>query len=45
MKCSDCVYFWREEWEEYPGCKWVSRCPGDFLPCEEEESEREEEEE
>ena len=34
MKCQDCCYLWKEEWEEYPCCHWVSRCPDDKAPCE-----------
>lgn len=37
MKCADCPYFWKEDWEDHPQCHWVSRCPDDFPPCEEED--------
>ena len=35
MTCKDCPYFWKEEDESYPSCKWTIRCPGDIPPCEE----------
>ena len=22
MKCSDCGYYWKEEWEDYPCCHY-----------------------
>ena len=37
--CAICGYFWKEDYEERPSCHWVSRCPDDFPPCEEEEYE------
>lgn len=37
MICKDCCYFWKDENEEYPGCHFVDRCPGDKAPCEEED--------
>ena len=36
LKCPDCGYHWKEEWEDYPSCHWESRCPGDVAPCDEE---------
>lgn len=38
MECKRCAYFWQEEDENYPGCKWVQRAPGEVAPCDEEES-------
>ena len=35
MTCKDCPYFWKEEYESYPSCKWAIRCPGEGPPCEE----------
>lgn len=37
MTCKDCPYFWKEEDESYPSCKWTIRCHGDIPPCEEDE--------
>lgn len=37
MTCKDCGYFWQEEYESYPSCKWKLRAPGDIPPCEESE--------
>lgn len=37
MTCKDCPYFWKEEDESYPSCKWTIRCPDDIPPCEEDE--------
>lgn len=34
MKCIECPFHWREEWERYPSCHWVKRCPDDMAPCE-----------
>lgn len=34
MRCSDCPYFWYDEYEEMEICHWESRCPGDLPPCE-----------
>ena len=34
LKCENCCYQWKEEWEDYPSCHWESRCPGDQAPCE-----------
>lgn len=39
MKCSDCCYFWKEDVEDYPSCKWESKAPGDMPPCEYDENE------
>lgn len=39
MKCSDCVYYWREDGDDYPSCKWEPKEPGDMAPCEYDESE------
>jgi hypothetical protein len=34
MKCTDCLYLWKEDAEKYPRCHWESRAPGDEPPCE-----------
>lgn len=36
LTCENCGYFWKEDDEERATCHWVSRCPNDFAPCEEE---------
>lgn len=36
MKCCDCPY-WYQERGDFPECNWISRCPGDCAPCEEED--------
>lgn len=41
MKCVECSYWWKNENEDYPGCKWESKGPGDLPPCEEEDFFRE----
>ena len=43
MNCVYCCYFWKEEDEDRPQCHWVSRCPDDFPPCEEDEDYEEDE--
>ena len=37
MKCADCAYYWKEDYEDRPQCHWESRCPGDMAPCDEED--------
>ena len=44
MNCVYCCYFWKEDGEDHPQCHWVSRCPDDFPPCEEEDELDEEDE-
>ena len=34
LKCKDCLYQWKEPWEEYPCCHWVVKAPDDKPPCE-----------
>lgn len=34
LRCSECCYQWKEEWEDYETCHWESRCPDDKAPCE-----------
>lgn len=43
MSCVYCCYFWKEDGEDRPQCHWVSRCPDDFPPCEEDEDYEEDE--
>ena len=47
MKCEDCNYFWQEEDEERPSCKFDdwNRYPGELAPCEEEDYEQSQDEE
>lgn len=33
MKCTDCCFYWKDEDEAYPSCKWEPRAPGDMAPC------------
>ena len=35
MRCEDCSYYWIEDGEKYPSCKYEG--PNDWAPCEEEE--------
>ena len=43
LKCENCGYLWKEEWEEYPSCHWTDGhgegslygTPWDIAPCEE----------
>lgn len=43
LQCKDCPYQYYDYDDEgnatssYEYCHWVSRCPGDIAPCEEEE--------
>lgn len=37
MKCTDCPYYWQEEWEDFPGCHCGE--PDGYAPCEYEEPE------
>lgn len=41
MDCKECCYFWKNEGEVYPSCKFETRCPGDLPPCEYDESDYE----
>ena len=38
LKCHDCCYYWKEDWETFAGCHWTERCPDDKAPCEYDES-------
>lgn len=42
LKCQNCGYYWQEDWEDYPTCKWSKF---GLAPCEEEDEEMEIEEE
>lgn len=35
MKCSDCGYWWKESWDDFPGCHFVG--PHQWAPCEQED--------
>lgn len=37
MNCKECCYWWKNEDEAYPGCKFEARCPGDLPPCEQDD--------
>lgn len=37
MICKECGYFWKNEDEDYPGCKFEPMCPGDLPPCEQDD--------
>lgn len=39
MTCKDCPYYWKEEWEKFPGCHFEERGPDDRAPCEYEDEE------
>lgn len=41
-ECKDCVFYWREDGEDYARCHFVERCPGDYAPCEEPDFDSEE---
>ena len=43
MKCAECLYWWKEDWEEYPSCH-CNEVAGD-APCEVEDWDEDEEEE
>lgn len=38
MKCVNCNYYWQEEWEDYPSCKYADPWPA---PCEYDDEEDE----
>lgn len=38
MKCKDCNYCWKEDYEDYSSCKWEPKAPGDIPPCEEKQT-------
>lgn len=38
LKCENCCYQWKEEWEDYPSCHWEARCPDDKALCEYDDS-------
>ena len=40
MKCKDCAYYWKDEGEKFPTCKY--RYDDGYAPCEVEEIEPEE---
>ena len=35
MKCADCGYYWKENWDDHPGCHFVG--PHEWAPCEQED--------
>lgn len=37
MKCVDCCYYWKEDYEDRPQCHWEARCPGDMATCDEDD--------
>lgn len=38
LKCEDCNYYWQDEWEDYPSCKYPPNDPWP-APCEEDDYE------
>lgn len=41
MKCVDCPYHWKEDWEDYPSCHY--RWNDGYAPCEVDDNDYEEE--
>ena len=37
MSCKECAYYWADEGEKHPTCKYVKLFYNDLAPCEQED--------